>query len=249
VAGVSKTVPERLRDAAALFEKRNKSYGGNYRLMGRVMHEIYPNGLTIKTPEEWLRLMLQVHRVTKETRYAQNFGRGGHADSLEDMAVYAIMAAETDEMVELCDQSSGGYLPAQKPQTAAPVVTQPKIIPARPAPRVPDDPSCFPQSDTGHTTLPPDEFYATTLECERRIAEVCPPWSTRHDETGHGAWRYDSVTGPVAQVVKCAVTNTDVGSGVQLRLTFLREKPVEDSPEVATSDEWFQIKGHFKATD
>jgi hypothetical protein len=41
--------------------------------------------------------MLQVHRVTKETRYACNFDRGGHQDSLEDISVYAQMAAETDD--------------------------------------------------------------------------------------------------------------------------------------------------------
>lgn len=93
-----KTVPERLRDAAKLFEERNKAYGGNYKNFGSVMSAMYPHGLEIRTAEEWTRLILQVHRVTKETRYATNFARGGHGDSLDDMAVYAIMAAETDEL-------------------------------------------------------------------------------------------------------------------------------------------------------
>lgn len=93
-----KTVPERMRDAADLFEERNAAYGNNYRLFGAVMRAMYPNGLTVTTDEEWTRLMLQVHRVTKETRYACNFSRGGHADSMADLSVYAQMAAETDEI-------------------------------------------------------------------------------------------------------------------------------------------------------
>jgi hypothetical protein len=92
------SVPDRLHHAAALFEERNRQYGDNYKNIGTVMHAMYPDGLTVNTPEEWTRLMLQVHRVTKETRYASNFGRGGHADSLADLSVYAQMAAETDEL-------------------------------------------------------------------------------------------------------------------------------------------------------
>ena len=95
-----KSVPDRLRAAADLFEERNRQYGSNYKNFGAVMAAMYPDGLTVKSADEWTRLILQVHRVTKETRYACNFGRGGHADSLEDMAVYAIMAAEIDEEVK-----------------------------------------------------------------------------------------------------------------------------------------------------
>lgn len=93
-----RSVPTRLRAAADLFEERNAAYGGNYLTMGAVMSAIYPQGLTVKTQEEWTRLMLQVLRVMKETRYAQNFQKGGHEDSLDDLAVYALMAAETDDL-------------------------------------------------------------------------------------------------------------------------------------------------------
>jgi hypothetical protein len=93
----TRDVPQRLRDAAELFEERNAQYGNNYMTMGEVMNAMYPDGLVIQGAEAWLRLMLQVHRVTKETRYACNFARGGHQDSLEDISVYAQMAAETDD--------------------------------------------------------------------------------------------------------------------------------------------------------
>lgn len=98
MAAAVTSVPDRLRKAADLFEERNKAYGGNYRNMGAVMAAMYPDGLTVRSAHEWTRLMLQVHRVTKETRYACNFAAGGHADSMDDLAVYAQMAAETDEI-------------------------------------------------------------------------------------------------------------------------------------------------------
>jgi hypothetical protein len=94
---VSKPVPERLREAAALFEKRNAEYGDNYRVMGPVLRAMFPSGLTIKTEEEWVRIFLFIMNVMKTTRYAKNFLRGGHEDSMNDQSVYAQMAAETDE--------------------------------------------------------------------------------------------------------------------------------------------------------
>jgi hypothetical protein len=94
---MSKPVPERLRDAAALFEKRNAEYGDNYRTMGPVLRAMFPSGLTIKTEEEWVRIFLLIVNVMKTTRYAKNFMRGGHEDSMNDQSVYAQMAAETDE--------------------------------------------------------------------------------------------------------------------------------------------------------
>jgi hypothetical protein len=104
----TRDVPQRLRDAAELFEERNAQYGNNYMTMGEVMNAMYPDGLVIQGAEAWLRLMLQVHRITKETRYACNFHRGGHQDSLEDISVYAQMAAEVDDQrrIELAQEEA-----------------------------------------------------------------------------------------------------------------------------------------------
>ena len=92
-----KLVPDRLRDAAKLFEERNAAYGSNYLEIGPVLHAMFPDGLVVDSPEVWTRVFFLVHRMTKETRYAKNIRKGGHADSLEDLAVYAIMNAETDD--------------------------------------------------------------------------------------------------------------------------------------------------------
>lgn len=117
-----RNVPERLRAAARLFEERNKVYGSNYKTFGQVMAAMYPDGLTVKSAEEWTRIILQVHRITKETRYASNFRRGGHADSMEDLAVYAEMAAETDEAA-LVQKEQSAASPTAKLNTLKPYTT------------------------------------------------------------------------------------------------------------------------------
>ncbi len=91
--------PERLRDAARLFEQRNAMYGGNYVLFGEVAQAMLPDGLTVSTPEQWRRAALFVHMLTKLTRYAQAMQRGrGHQDSLDDFAVCDMMQAECDDL-------------------------------------------------------------------------------------------------------------------------------------------------------
>ena len=93
-----KKVPEMLRDAANIYEERNKLYGDNYKRFGYIMKELFPQGLELKGPDDFNRYGVFVQVVSKITRYAENFSRGGHADSLDDMAVYAMMLQELDSM-------------------------------------------------------------------------------------------------------------------------------------------------------
>ena len=91
------TVAERLRAAAKLFEERNAMYGNNYKLFGKVAHQMFPHGLAVHSEDQWTRLIMFCHVITKITRYSANFATGGHSDSLQDLAVYATMMDETDE--------------------------------------------------------------------------------------------------------------------------------------------------------
>lgn len=93
-----KTPDQRLIDAAALFMQRNKQYGDNYRTIGPVLAAMFPDGLHVGGAEEMQRVFTIVMVVMKITRYAQNIDRGGHQDSLDDMSVYSMMAAYTDEL-------------------------------------------------------------------------------------------------------------------------------------------------------
>lgn len=88
-------VMELLRKAA-LYEERNKLYGDNYKRFGDIMKPLL-NGQFIGTdPLTQNRFAVLVHIVTKLTRYCENFEKGGHADSLDDITVYAMMLKELD---------------------------------------------------------------------------------------------------------------------------------------------------------
>jgi hypothetical protein len=66
------------------------------------MKGIFPHGLTLDTEEDFNRFSIFIQVVSKATRYGQNLAKKkGHRDSLEDMAVYAIMNAEYDAEVGL----------------------------------------------------------------------------------------------------------------------------------------------------
>lgn len=93
---MSKFVPDQLRKAAEIYEQRNTLYGDNYKRFGPIMKLLFPDGIMVKYDDDWNRLGILVQVVSKLTRYAQNFKEGGHADSLDDMAVYAMMLKELD---------------------------------------------------------------------------------------------------------------------------------------------------------
>lgn len=93
-----KFVPAKLRECAALYEERNKVYGDNYLKFGVVMAEIFPNGITLNTAEDFNRFGIFVQKVSKLTRYASQYENGGHDDSLLDDSVYSIMLLELDDL-------------------------------------------------------------------------------------------------------------------------------------------------------
>jgi hypothetical protein len=92
-------VPDMLTKLADIYRARNLSYGDNYKLFGSVMRSLFPEGLQVTTSDDWNRLGVLVQIVSKLTRYTNNFSRGGHRDSLDDTAVYAMMLRELDEDV------------------------------------------------------------------------------------------------------------------------------------------------------
>lgn len=91
-----KFVPEELRACADLYEERNALYGDNYKRFGHIMTVLFPDGLVLNTPEDFNRFGIYVQMIAKCTRYAEQFKKGGHDDSLRDTAVYAMMLLELD---------------------------------------------------------------------------------------------------------------------------------------------------------
>jgi hypothetical protein len=92
-----KTVPEILREAAALFEQRNPLYKDSYKGFGPALHKIFADSCwspTARSDEDGNRLGVFMMCVVKLHRYATTFEQGGHYDSALDLSVYSAMLAE-----------------------------------------------------------------------------------------------------------------------------------------------------------
>lgn len=96
---MSKTPADYLEESAAIYRQRNEVYGDNYKHVGKAFSALFPRGLRIEPGDEetFNRLMFIMHMYSKLSRYAWNIQKGGHNDSLADIAVYACLALECDE--------------------------------------------------------------------------------------------------------------------------------------------------------
>lgn len=87
-----KGIPEAFERMAETFRARSLVYGDNYLRFGDVMVALFPDGLELRTEDDWNRFGVLVQCIHKLTRYAAALpARGGHADSAHDLAVYAAM--------------------------------------------------------------------------------------------------------------------------------------------------------------
>lgn len=89
-------VGELLRQAADLFEERNRVYGNNFEMVGEIMEAMFPDGVTLRTAADHNRFHLFMLKIVKLSRYAVNYEDGGHEDSLDDDIVYTAMVAAMD---------------------------------------------------------------------------------------------------------------------------------------------------------
>lgn len=91
-----KTAAEFLREGAKTFEDRNAVYGNNYLNVGKAFEGFFPEGVTIKTADDWNRMHILMLQIVKLSRYCNNFEKGGHADSIHDATVYSAMLESID---------------------------------------------------------------------------------------------------------------------------------------------------------
>lgn len=82
-------MPELLKSLAETFRSRDADYGANYNSLAKVMVALFPNGITCKTEEEFLRFDFIHHIVSKLTRFTG--AKMTHEDSIYDLSLYAIM--------------------------------------------------------------------------------------------------------------------------------------------------------------
>lgn len=88
---------DNLRKCADVFEKKNKEYGNVFHRLGDVFVALFPEGVELKSADDFGRFGLTLEIVTKLQRYCHNFSKGGHDDSLVDMSVYCQMILELED--------------------------------------------------------------------------------------------------------------------------------------------------------
>lgn len=93
---MKKTGDKILAEAAKTFATRRKVYGENYKKVGPALAALFPDGLTLRTPRDFMRFTLFAIDMTKTSRYANNFSKGGHQDSVHDKIVYAAILESVD---------------------------------------------------------------------------------------------------------------------------------------------------------
>lgn len=90
------TVPDLLRESAAIYEERGKVYGESYKEFGPIMSAFFPNGVELSHPDDMNRHAVLTLMMAKMQRYCNNFHKGGHSDSLVDLSTYSAMLNELD---------------------------------------------------------------------------------------------------------------------------------------------------------
>jgi len=91
-----KTPADFLKEAAETFKNKSKEYGDSYKHFGKIMMAYFPDGVELKTEQDFTRYAMLNIMIAKTDRYCKNFINGGHQDSLVDLAVYSTMLQEID---------------------------------------------------------------------------------------------------------------------------------------------------------
>lgn len=86
---MKKNAADILAEMAETFRERNKVYGDNYKRVGDVMVALFPEGVELKTQEDFNTWHLFELMIVKLTRFANS--NLTHVDSIHDCAVYAAM--------------------------------------------------------------------------------------------------------------------------------------------------------------
>lgn len=89
-----------LEKGAKLFKERNAVYGDNYLNVGKAFVALFPDGVSLRTVDDFNRFHIFMLSVVKATRYANNWEKGGHMDSSDDAMVYWAMQTSIDEEIK-----------------------------------------------------------------------------------------------------------------------------------------------------
>lgn len=78
-----------LEEMAKTFRERNAIYKDNYIALGEVFVALFPDGISLKTKEDYITFNFLLQVVGKLTRFARTGST--HLDSVHDLSVYGAM--------------------------------------------------------------------------------------------------------------------------------------------------------------
>lgn len=98
------SVADSIEHLAELHSERERQYGADYLRAGTSLMGMFPDGLNLVSPADFTRFGLLNRIHDKLLRYAANFNQGGHADTLDDISVYAQLLKHADEVNQQGDK-------------------------------------------------------------------------------------------------------------------------------------------------
>jgi hypothetical protein len=90
------TVPDMLAEAAELYKTKNALYGNSYKKTGMLLKILFPEGIELKTIDDFNRFSIFTLILGKITRYNNHWNDTDVEDTLTDLSVYAMMLNELD---------------------------------------------------------------------------------------------------------------------------------------------------------
>lgn len=99
-------VDDRLRRAADMFVEKSNLYGDNYLTCAKIMTMLFPNGITLSSESDFLRISLLGNVFNKATRYVASGFDKPHDDSSWDLSIYSMMLNAADALPKTDDKPS-----------------------------------------------------------------------------------------------------------------------------------------------
>lgn len=103
-----------LEEAAKTFADRHAVYGDNYLNVGKALHAFFPDGIDVFCSDDHNRFHIFMLVLVKLSRYANNWRKGGHQDSIRDAAIYCAMLESIDADIAESRQPKTGPFTGKK---------------------------------------------------------------------------------------------------------------------------------------
>jgi len=87
---------DNLQSAMDKFKERDDEYGNAFKNHGHIIKAFFPEGLHLDNARDMCRFAVFQAIIGKLNRYAANFNRGGHQDSIHDAICFCAMLEELD---------------------------------------------------------------------------------------------------------------------------------------------------------